>query len=242
MSVLHLLRRHPIPIEAWFDYSLVLTYAVPPELASSLVVPPMEAETVDGNAFLAVAMVRTRDLRPRGLPRIAGRDFFLSGYRIFTRMHRLRGLRILRSDADSALMVTAGNLLTHYNYHLSRVVESRSDRRIEVQVTSRDGAADCHVVAHVSSDEPPLPAGSPFRNWREARRFAGPLPFTFDYEEETGSVIRIEGVRSNWSPRPVAVDVNTMTFFERFHGVTPRLAAAFLVENIPYLWKRGVVS
>ncbi len=26
-----------------------------------------------------------------------------------------------------------------------------------------------------------LPKGTPFGNWKEARRYAGPLPFTFTY-------------------------------------------------------------
>lgn len=243
------IRRHPIPIEAWFDYSLVLTYAVRADVVASLIGPRLELETVAGDAFLAVAMVRTRDLRPRGLPRFAGQDFFLSGYRLFTRLRtrsgrRLRGLRILRSDADRFAMVVGGNLLTHYNYHWSRVEESRSDNRIEVRVTTRDGSADCHVVAHLSEVEPKLPESSPFRTWREARRFAGPLPYTFDDEPDSGSIIRIEGVRSNWNPQPVAVDVRTLTFLVQppFDHAGPRLAAAFVVQNIPYLWKRGVLE
>jgi len=87
-----------------------------------------------------------------------------------------------------------------------------------------------------------LPPTSPFRSVREARRFAGPLPFTFDYEPETHSIVAIEAARSNWKPVPVDVDVRRIGFFDQpaFAGCAPRLAAAFRVTDIDYHWKKGV--
>jgi len=68
------------------------------------------------------------------------------------------------------------------------------------------------------------------------------LPYTFDYEPQTHSIIAIRGVRENWSPVPVSVDVRRISFFDRppFRGVTPVLAAAFCVRDIDYRWERGV--
>ena len=77
---------------------------------------------------------RARSLRPAGLPAFVGQDFFLAGYRVFARLRlsdgrTLRGLRILRSDADRWSMVAGGNLLTHYNYHrCSADVDVAGDR------------------------------------------------------------------------------------------------------------------
>src|SRR5689334_8881523 len=115
------LRRHPIPIEAFFRYSLVLTYAFPREILRPFLPPGLTLDCYEESAFLAIALVQTEHLRPVGLPSVLGRNFFLSGYRIFSRYTRndgkvLRGLRIIRSDADSGLMVRFGNLLTHYRY------------------------------------------------------------------------------------------------------------------------------
>ena len=61
----------------------------------------------------------------------------------------------------------------------------------------------------------PLPVGSPFPDVRTARRFAGPLPFTFDYEPETHSIVRIQGVRKQWDPIPVHVNVLQNSFLQR---------------------------
>jgi hypothetical protein len=86
----------------------------------------------------------------------------------------------------------------------------------------------------------PLPADSPFATVDEARRFAGPLPYTFHHEPETGRLLSVRGVRSAWDPQPVAVDVQELSFFspERF-GVEPVLANAFYVGDIDYRWRRG---
>jgi hypothetical protein len=55
-----------------------------------------------------------------------------------------------------------------------------------------------------------LPEHSPFADWKEARRFAGPLPFTFTYNKDTKEVLFIEGVRQNWTPNPVKVSPNIL--------------------------------
>src|SRR5678815_190915 len=112
--MLHVLQRHPFAVEAFFQRSLVLTYAMPASMLAPLAGPGLELDAYGEWGFLAIAMVQTLNLRPRGFPTWLGRDFFLSGYRIFTRFVRpqkqtLRGLRILRSDTDRATMARMGN-------------------------------------------------------------------------------------------------------------------------------------
>jgi hypothetical protein len=243
------LRRHPIPIQAFFRHSLVLTYAYPEDVLRPLLPPGLTLDTYEGDAFLAIALVQTEGLRPVGAPRVLGRDFFLSGYRIFSRYRRadgkvLRGLRILRSDADSRLMVWGGNLLTHYRYRHCRVTSHRGPGTLDVDIRTPNGEADLSVRAFVDAPATAPPQGSPFPDLHVARRFAGPLPFTFDYEPETHRMVIIEGVREHWTPTPVRVEVARSTFLERppFDAPSCRLANAFFLENVDYRWKRGVVA
>ncbi len=246
--MLHLLRRHPFPVRAFFRHSLVLTYACPQEQLQALLPPGLVVDTYEGNAFLAIALVQTEALRPAGLPAALGRRFFLSGYRIFSRYRQadgrvLRGLRILRSDTDSRMMTLLGNLLTHYRYRLCRAEVERTPDALTVRITTPGAEADLSVRASTIAATAP-PAGSPFPDLITARRFAGPLPFTFDYEAQTRRMVIIEGVRSDWDPLPVPIEISRCTFFERlpFAGTVPRLAAAFLVENVRYRWRRGVLA
>src|SRR4030095_6594218 len=72
-------------------------------------------------AFIAVAMVQTKALRPKGFPKMSDNGFFLIGYRVFVRFtnqagKNLRGLYILKSETDKKKMEFFGNIFTHYNY------------------------------------------------------------------------------------------------------------------------------
>lgn len=243
----HLLKRHPFAVEAFFDFTLALTFAVPAHRLEPLLYPGLDLDTFEGDTgFLAVALVQTRALRPAFLPAALGQDFFLTGYRIFVR-HRtpegrsLRGLQVLRSDADNPWMRALGNLLTHYQYHSAEVDVSRSSRSLAVAVRSEDGCADLRVRADLQTAR--LPHGSVFPDARVARRFAGPMPFTFSYEPETGSLLRVEGVRQNWRPRLVDARVAEVGYLARL-GLEgdARPAAAFLVEEVPYRWEKGVLG
>ena len=245
--MVHLLQRHAFAIKAQLAASLVLAYALPSEGLKPLLAPGLKLDTYGDFGFLAIAMVETKALRPAFLPAGFGLNFFLAGYRIFTRYQTpsgrtLRGLRILRSDTDRRSMEVFGNLLTHYGYERSRCRVSRSDKIYAIEVRTPKGTADLHVEADISAEALSPPPGSPFVDLREARKFAGPLPFTFDYERQTHSMIRVEGVRQDWKPRPVTVTVHRNTFLEqdRFRAAGAVLANAFYLENVPYAWKAGI--
>lgn len=226
---------------------VALSFAFPTEVLRPLVPEPLEIDTYEGLGFLTVALVWTRHLRPAGFPEPLGQDFFLSGYRVFTRFQddsgrRLRGLRILRSETDKRRMVWMGNLLTRYHYRHTRVEFEKTDTRMRVQSWSEDGSPSIGITFDPRPGEIDLPAGSPFPDWKTARRFAGPMPFTFSPESD-GSVVVIEGTRENWIPRPVSVTDWSVSIFSEapFRGTTPVLANAFAVESIPYRWERGRV-
>src|SRR5262249_29552435 len=215
----YLLKRHPFPVTAFFRHCLVLAYAFPRELLRPLLPPGLILDTYGEYGIMAIALVQTERLRPTVMPKIFGRDFFLAGYRIFTRleagMSSYRGLRILRSETDKRSMVCAGNLLTHYRYHLCQIELTETPESIRWFVRTPEMDADLYVWAEIGLEAAPLPVGSPFKNEADARRFAGPLPYTFDYEPETNSIIRIHAVRQGWSPRAAVVHVSKNTFLRQ---------------------------
>ncbi len=245
--MLHLLKRHPWPVTAHFDWSLALVFAVPQEVAWGLMPPGLEPDLWGDWGFVAAALVQTRRLLPAWAPGWMAQDFFLAGYRVFARARlpdgrRVRGLRILGSDTDSLRMMVMGSLLTHYGYRKTRVKLRREGESLAVQVSHR-GRTTVDLEADLTPAEAP-PEGSPFPNLRIARQFAGPMPFTFSHEPETGSLVVVEGARQHWEPRPVNVKIGCLDFFARppfaDQGL-PVLANAFWVQDVAYSWKRGVL-
>ena len=237
------LKRHPFPVIARFDRVVAVSFAFPEEALRAMVPRGLAIDSYEGFGFVTVALVWTRKLRPAGFPEFLGRDFFLSGTRIFTRLEnesgrRLRGLKIIRSETDKRTMVWAGNLMTSYNYRLARVNIDEEGAETRIVVKRMDGEVSLRFDAE--SPDPGLPVGSPFPDWRTARRFAGPMPFTFSPESD-GSFVVIEGSRDEWKPRPVEVKSWEVGLFNEvpLRDATPVLANAFVVEGVDYRWEKG---
>ena len=237
--MLSFLKNHPFAVEAFFDYSLVLTYALPKADVQHLIPPCLTLDTFDDQwAFVAVALVQTKGLRPKGFPRLLGRDFFLIGYRIFVRYttpagKRLRGLYILKSETDQKSMEWLGSLFTRYKYTTTDITQTTTGSVLSV--LSRQSG----LTIAVDTDAGTLPPSSPFDDWKQARRFAGPLPFTFSYDSSTQTVLIVEGTRQHWQPEPVEVLRADVPFFKTINLPNHYLASAFLIHDIPYVWQRG---
>ncbi|MES2558307.1 MAG: DUF2071 domain-containing protein [Bacteroidota bacterium] len=239
--MLSFLKNHPFAVEAFFESSLVLTFAVPKEELQSLIPECLTLDTFqDKWAFIAIAMVQTKDLRPKGFPPFMGNDFFLIGYRIFVRYQtkagkNLRGLYILKSETDKKKMAFMGNIFTHYNYTTTDINRTELDHTTVISSL----ASNFTVTLDNAATDISLPAQSPFANWQEARRFAGPLPFTFTYNAHTKEVLIIEGVRENWTPHPAKISNYDFAFLNSLKLEHSCLANAFMIQNIPYYWKKG---
>jgi len=239
-----LLKRHPFAVDAFFDSSLVLTFAVPKAQLQHLIPECLELDTFQDHwAFVAVAMVQTSGLRPKGFPQFLGRDFFLIGYRLFVRYttrrgKRLRGLYILKSETNKKSMEWLGNIFTAYNYATTDIHQAtHGDYR-----TIKSDQSKFYVTVDTSVADVPLPSQSPFSDWKEARKFAGPMPHTFTYNRRDKTVLIIEGVRQNWSPEPVKVERYHFEFLSTLNLQNVVLANAFEIRNVPYHWKRGRIE
>jgi hypothetical protein len=234
------LRTHPFAVDAFFDHSLVLTYALPVATLQPVIPDCLALDSWNEKwGFVAAAFVSTRHLRPAGFPAWMGRNFILAGYRIFVRYtdvrgRRLRGLYIIRSVTNKRIMSFAGNLFTHYHYKTADLKMSGPAGRILVSSKKER----IHIEADCSS-EAILPAGSVFDTWQQARRFAGPLPFTFSADEKNNQVVIIEGVRESWTPQPINIVQEQVGWLQQKGFAEKKLASAFLVSHIPYRWKKG---
>ena len=102
LGILWKLKRHPLPVVAHFRESLVLTYAVPRGVLTPLLPPGLILDTFGRFGFLAIALVQTEGLRPAFLPKAFGQDFFLSGYRIFTRFQTSNGRTLRRLSENGS--------------------------------------------------------------------------------------------------------------------------------------------
>jgi hypothetical protein len=238
------LRNHPFAVEAFFESSIVLTFAVPKEQLKNLIPDCLVLDTFNDQwAFIAIAMVQTKGLRPKGFPNFFGNNFFLIGYRIFVRYttnagKRLRGLFILKSETDKRNMEFLGNIFTRYKYTTTDIMITREQQRTKIKSIQ----SKFEIEIESDNKEVILPGESPFSDWKDARRFAGPLPFTISYDTDSKQVLIVEGVRKNWVPAPIKVIHHEHSFLTSLNLKYVRLASAFMLTDIPYYWKKGKVE
>jgi hypothetical protein len=206
---------------------LAVAYAFPREQLEPLVPPGLELDTLRGLGFAAVAVVQVERIRPAFAPKPVAVSAFMAGYRIFVRSGTsLRGLRIVRSETDSHILAALGNVTTRYNWSRVPVVWNDNGSTVQVRTPTLELEADLRPAG--------LPEDSPFADLAEARRFAGPMPYTFEHEPETGRTIAVRGLRGAWDPKPVSVTAYRCDFCA---GGT--LANAFHVADVDYRWERG---
>lgn len=239
---MNFLKRHPFEVEAYFENSTVLTFAIPKEDLQHLIPECLELDTFrDEWGFIAIALVQTDNLRPKGFPVFFGSSFFLIGYRIFVRFvtnegKSLRGLYILKSETDKKKMEYLGNIFTKYNYTTTDITQNiENSNRI---ISSKKSKFKIVIDQHLNDVN--IPSSSPFTDWKEARRFAGPLPFTFSYNEKEKTVLIIQGVRQNWKPKPIKILEYNFDFLNKQKFSTILLGSAFEINNVPYYWKKGI--
>lgn len=241
---MNFLKNHPFAVEAFFESSLVLTFSVPKEQLQKLIPECLELDTFqDKWAFLAIAMVQTRSLRPKGFPKFLGNDFFLIGYRIFVRYKnqagkRLRGLYIIKSQTDKKKMEFFGNLFTHYNYTTTDIKLSTEGNF----KTIKSEKSKFHITVEQTEKAIQIPENSPFTDWKDARKFAGPLPHTFTVNSKDKTILTILGVRQNWKPEPVKVESFHFDFLNSLKLQNLVLANAFEIRNVPYHWEKGKIE
>jgi len=238
------LKNHPFAVEAYFESSVVLTFAVPKDELQNLIPAGLELDIFqDKWAFLAIAMVQTSGLRPKGFPKFLGNDFFLIGYRIFVRYtskagKRLRGLYIIKSETNKRKMEFLGNIFTHYNYTTTDIQQNTDGNLRAI----RSNQSEFQLTIEQTEDEIQLPENSPFTDWKDARKFAGPLPHTFTVNQKDNTILIILGVRQNWKPEPVKVKSYHFEFLNQLNLHDAVLANAFEIKNVHYHWEKGRIE
>lgn len=237
------MRPLPFAVKTWFDCFVVLIYAVDKEPAEKLLPYPLVHEEHNGKALMAAAFVQSEKFRPAFLPSFFGTSFNLAGYRhmaAYTKADgkKIRGLKIIQSATNKKFMQVGGNELTQYKFKYNPIEIENSNGNISIQ---GDGVK---VIAkeNLTQVEIPLPQHSVFETWNHARKYGGPLLYTFEVEPEKKTVVITEGSRKNWQPKPVEVIEADIDFFkqEPYASMNPVLSAAYMVKNIPYSWKKAV--
>ncbi len=232
--------KHPIPMRTVFRECFLVNFAIKPEALRPLIPEPIELELHDGEACLSIVIAEMDKMRPAFFPRAFGVTYNQVVYRVVVRANGERGVYFLRSDANNAPMSIAGDWLTFFRFHTSRVGIARTDNRVAVDlVAARDQRADIHAAYDLAPAGDTLPTTSRFRSLAEAKEFLAELFAAFAYDSLTKELSIVHIDRGEWNIQ--IVDDSKMIYQwlqdgPYFNLQNARLDSIFYVRDLPYRW------
>lgn len=231
--------KHSFPVKAILKRTITLTYQFNPTNYSIKLPAGCFLELKNERAFLILAFVETEKMRPAFIPALIGRNFNLLGIRVIVNWYdenkRLkRGLYVLKSITDSRLMAKMGNMMTGYHFEYSPITWNFNKNECCIEVQNLVFKVDLSDY----KEEIGLPKESVFLNWKEARKYAGPMKYTCVHSKTVDEMLIVEGVKESWIPRPIKLISGN---WDKLNSIFKelKLCAVFEIKEIPYHWKKG---
>ena len=220
------------------DQCWLFAYRVPLGQVASLVPEPLQCVQKDGFGFINIVVSQLSHMRPHPLPRVFGMSYWHVAYRVpvvygATNGETIEGLYFLRSDADSSLMVGAGNLLTDFRFHRSHVNVIDDGNCVDLSVPSNEASINIRMDR---KKQPVLASGSPFASLDEAQAFLKYKPTGISVGTKEVNVMRITRDESAWKSRLLHVADGRFRFLRSFDAT---LEVCYEVEPIRYRWNQA---
>ena len=228
--------KNSISMRGTIDRCWLVALRANPVKVREVLPTPLEPILYGGHAYLGIVVSHLSHMRPAPLPAWTGLSYWHAAYRIYARLSPpgrppIEGLWFLRSDADSALMTCAGNLLTDFRFHRSQILAKADRDLISLEVRSPDAP-----LKIVLSDEATLPSGSPFADLNAAAKALEYAPAGLSVQGENGLVMRIGRDEAAWKYKRKGVVSLEAPLLSPFEAVPE---VAYEVEPIEYQWNRA---
>ena len=236
---------HPVPMRTVFRHCFLVNFALRPDVLASRLPDHVRPDVHDGWAFLSIVIAEMERMRPAFLPRALGITYCQVVYRAVVVCGRERGVYFVRSDANNALMVMAGNTFTFFRFHRAAVSWSFSQgiTRFSLRPTGGEAAG---IDAEYDSTEATqqMPATSRFATLDQAQRFLTELHVAFGMKHRDGTVDAVRIQRNDWRSSVVRDRIGlyeAMTSGVLFGPGEAELDSVFYVQGLNYPWHRGTV-
>ena len=184
-------------------------------------------------------------MRPAFLPRALGITYSQVVYRAVVVCGRERGAYFVRSDADNALIVLAGNALTFFRFHRADATWSFSAGTTRFSLRPRGAeAAGIDAEYDLANAKDQMPATSRFATLDRAQCFLTELYVAFGTKRRDGSVDAVRIQRNDWRSMVVRDQVGSYEAMKSgvlFGPGEAELDSIFYVERLNYHWHRGII-
>ena len=228
-------------IKGTIDRRLLVSFAIDPSVAESLLPEPFRPKIVHDHAVAGICLIRLRDVRPAGLPAAVGAGSENAAHRIAVEWNDAEGhhdgVFIPRRDTSSLLNRMIGGRLFPGIHHEANFTVDESDPCYRVGFQSTDGETHA-LVSGQATDA--LHTGSLFASIDEVSRFFEMGSVGFSATSDPRRLDGLELITRNWEVRPFDVDELRSSFFEDtsvFPPGTARFDNALIMNRISHEWR-----
>ena len=230
--------RLPI-IQGLIRRRLLINFRVDAGVMQRFLPSPFRPKLHRGFAIAGICLIRLEQIRPAGMPALAGISSENAAHRIavcWDNPAGSEGVFIPRRDTGSWLNHFAGGRIFPGEHHLSDFAVNDDGHRISMSIRGRDDGMRITVRAEESET---FPAASCFASLAEASRFfeGGSLGYSV-----TRDCCRLDGLRlqtEGWDVRALAVEHVESSFFSDtsvFPAGSAEFDHALVMRNLRHEW------
>jgi Uncharacterized conserved protein (COG2071) len=220
---------------------LLVNFRVDPEVMRAALPPPFFPKLHAGWAVAGICLIRLEEIRPAGLPAIAGISSENMAHRIAVHWQdpdgsEREGVFIPRRDTDSWLNHIAGGRVFPGEHGLADFAMEDDGDRISMFIQSRDGSATVRVDGREAEN---LPVASCFTSLAEASAFFECGAVGYSVTRDCG---RFDGIRlqtKGWRAKPLEIERVESSYFAdttRFPSGSAVFDHALVMRNLPHEW------
>jgi uncharacterized protein YqjF (DUF2071 family) len=224
-----------------FRHCFLVNFAVAPCALRRRLPNHLVPDQYGADAFVSIVITLMERMRPSFMPARLGATYTQVVYRAVVRSGGERGVAFLRSDADNAIMVAAGNAFTFFRFNRARVDWQISEGRIGFSLDPVAGEGARIIAEYDLRPESQLPASSAFGDLPTAQAFLTELYAAFGARRSGGRLEVVRIVRNPWESQVVlnhSGDYEAMHSGHLFSQSEARLDSIFYVREMKYHWHR----
>ena len=226
-------------ITGTIDRRILINYQIEPEVLETYLPKPFKPKLVKGKGIAGICLIRLKEIRPKGLPKVIGIGSENGAHRIAVEWEEngelKEGVYIPRRDTSSRLNSLAGGRVFPGVHYFAKFDINEGDGRYEVAFKSEDDTSLAITATETNEWNPE----SVFDDLSCVSDFFENGSVGYSPEHKPGSYDGLELRAYNWKVSLLDVEDVHSSFFEDtsvFPEGSVRFDNALLMKDIQHEW------